>query len=100
MEQQNNKLTVDIMAEIFKIFSDPTRLSIIYELMKGELCVGEISDKLQMSQSSISHQLRILKSKNIVKGRRIGKNILYSITDRQVEEMLKAINELNTNRIP
>lgn len=72
------------LSEIFKVFSDHTRLKIIFALLKSELSVNEIAAALDMSQSSISHQLRTLKNAKLVKYERDGKNIIYSLDDNHV----------------
>ena len=72
------------MADLFKIFSDSTRIRILDILIKGELCVQDIADSLQMTQSAISHQLRVLKQAHLVKSRRDGKTIYYSLADDHV----------------
>lgn len=76
------------LADLFKIFADPTRIKILYVLMKGEMCVCDIALLLHMSQSSISHQLRVLKQSRLVKFRRDGKTIFYSLSDHHVKTML------------
>lgn len=76
------------LADLFKIFADPTRIKILYALRKGEMCVCDIALLLHMSQSSISHQLRVLKQSRLVKFRRDGKTIFYSLCDHHVETML------------
>ncbi|MFH5881016.1 MAG: ArsR/SmtB family transcription factor, partial [Candidatus Izemoplasmataceae bacterium] len=73
--------------KLFKIFSDETRLRIIALLSESEYCVQEISDTLKMSQSSISHQLKLLRDLNVVKTRREGKNIFYSLKDEHIKEI-------------
>lgn len=72
------------LAELFKIFATPTRLQIMYVLMEGEKCVFDIAEELQMSQSAISHQLGILKQNRLVKNRRDGKTVYYSLLDSHV----------------
>ncbi len=72
------------LAELFKIFATPTRLQIMYVLMDGEKCVFDIAEELQMSQSAISHQLGILKQNRLVKNRRDGKTVYYSLLDSHV----------------
>lgn len=72
------------MAELFRIFGDSTRIKILYDLMCGEKSVTEICDDLEMNQSAISHQLKILRTSKLVKGRREGKSILYSLADDHV----------------
>ena len=76
------------LAELFKVFGDPTRIRILYALSIEELCVQEIADKLDMSQSAISHQLRILKQMSLVKFRRDGKTIYYSLADDHVATIM------------
>ena len=72
------------LAELFKIFAAPTSLQIMYVLMEGEKCVFDIAEELQMSQSAISHQLGILKQNRLVKNRRDGKTVYYSLLDSHV----------------
>lgn len=80
--------TVKNLSDLFKVLGDTTRLRILEILTEGELAVGEIADQLQMTTSAISHQLRLLKSNKLVKNRRDGKNILYSLDDQHVLEIL------------
>ncbi len=79
---------VYFLADLFKVFGDPTRIKILYLLLKGELCVNDIAASLSMSQSSISHQLKILKQHRLVKFRRDGKTIFYSLDDDHVVNIL------------
>lgn len=76
------------LAELFKVFGDPTRIRILYALSAGELCVCDIASVLNMSQSAISHQLRVLKQIQLVKFRRKGKTVYYSLADSHVETIL------------
>lgn len=76
------------LAELFKVFGDPTRIRILYALSAGELCVCDIASVLNMSQSAISHQLRVLKQNHLVKFRREGKTLYYSLADSHVETIL------------
>ncbi len=69
------------LIEIFKTLSDPTRLRIVRALMEGELCVCELENILGVSQSNISHQLRILRQADLVKDRKVGKWVFYSLED-------------------
>ena len=69
------------LAEFFKVFGDGTRLKILYVLLSSEMCVYDIAAVLGMSQSAISHQLRVLKQMDLVKNRRDGKTIFYSLAD-------------------
>ncbi len=76
------------LSELFKIFGDSTRIKILYSLLETELCVSDIALILNLSQSSVSHQLRILKDAKLVKFRRAGKAIFYSLDDEHVRMML------------
>ena len=76
------------IAELFKVFSDSTRVRILYALGEGELCVCCIADLLGMTQSAISHQLRVLKQSRLVKYRRDGKTIYYSLCDGHIKTIL------------
>lgn len=86
------------LAELYKIFGDSTRIRIINILIDNELCVNQISEKTNVSQSAISHQLRILKSSKLVKYRKEGNLIFYSLADDHVEKIFKIgcehINEI------
>ncbi|MBQ1410777.1 MAG: winged helix-turn-helix transcriptional regulator [Oscillospiraceae bacterium] len=72
------------LADAFKLFSDSTRLKILYALMEAEMCVCDISVLLGMTKSSVSHQLRVLKQSNLVKYRKAGRVIYYSLADDHV----------------
>lgn len=76
------------LAEFFKVFGDATRLKILYVLLGAELCVYDIAMVLGMSQSAISHQLRVLKQLDLVKNRREGKTIFYSLADSHIVTIL------------
>jgi ArsR family transcriptional regulator len=76
------------ISELFKVFADQTRAKILFLLCDNELCVNDIAKHLDMSQSSISHQLRILKQSRLVKFRRDGKTLYYSLCDNHVKTML------------
>lgn len=73
------------LAELFKIFGDSTRIKILYALFNGEKNVGEIADSLDMNQSAISHQLKILKTSKLVKSRREGRTVMYALADEHVK---------------
>ena len=83
------KETMDDIAELFKGFADPTRVHILSLLAQKELCVTDIAEAVEISQSAISHQLRILKQMHLIKSRREGKNILYSLADDHVLTILE-----------
>lgn len=72
------------LAELFKVFGDATRIKIMFELFKAEVCVCDLAQALDMTQSAISHQLRILKQNKLVKSRRAGKSVYYSLADDHV----------------
>lgn len=76
------------LADFYKIFGDATRLKILYVLLCSEMCVLDIAKLLDMSQSAISHQLRILKQMDLVKNRREGKTIFYSLADSHIVTIL------------
>ena len=76
------------LAEMFKMFGDSTRIKILYTLFESELCVGDIAQLLRLSQSSVSHQLRILKDSKLVKFRREGKSMFYSLADDHVRMII------------
>ena len=77
------------LADLFKMFSDSTRLRILYELLSGEKNVGELSEALEMNQSAVSHQLSNLKAAKLVKARRDKKSMYYSLADDHVESIIK-----------
>lgn len=83
MKQVDDKKLVQL-ADLYKVFGDPTRIRILYVLSKQEMCVQDIADTLSMTQSAISHQLRVLKQNFLVKNRRDGKTIYYSLDDDHV----------------
>lgn len=77
------------LAELFKIFGDSTRLRIMSALLNHELCVCDISDALEMNQSAISHQLRVLRTSGLIKVRRCGKSAFYSLDDDHVKKIIE-----------
>lgn len=76
------------LADFFKVFGDATRLKILYVLLSSEMCVYDIAAVLGMSQSAISHQLRVLKQMDLVKNRREGKTIFYALADGHIVTIL------------
>lgn len=78
------------LAELFKVFGDTTRIKIICALFESEMCVCDLSALLNISQSAISHQLRVLKSARLVKFRRAGKVIYYSLDDEHIKQIFDA----------
>ena len=76
------------LAELFKVFGDTTRIRILYVLFESELCVCDIAELLNMSQSAISHQLRVLKQARLVRNRREGKTVYYFLADEHVRTII------------
>lgn len=76
------------LAELFKIFGDTTRIRILYVLFESEMCVCDIAEVLKMTQSAISHQLRLLKQAKLVKNRREGKTVFYALADDHVRAII------------
>ena len=87
------------MADLFKVFGDPTRVRILFALFQQEACVQEIANRLGMTQSAISHQLRILKQARLVSSRREGKSIFYALADDHIYTIFRqALNILQNNQ--
>ena len=76
------------LAELFKVFGDSTRIRILFVLFEAEVCVCDLAQALNMTQSAISHQLKILKQNKLVKNRREGKSIFYSLADDHVRTII------------
>ena len=76
------------LAELFKVFGDSTRIRILFVLFEAEVCVCDLAETLQMTQSAVSHQLRILKQNKLVKSRREGQSIFYSLADGHVRTII------------
>ena len=76
------------LADLYKIFADSTRIKILYALHDSELCVQDIADAVQLSQSAVSHQLRVLKDSKLVRFRREGKTVFYALDDDHVRSIL------------
>lgn len=76
------------LADLFKVFGDTTRIKILYALMGNELCVADIAETIGATQSAVSHQLRTLKQSRLVRAKRDGKNVIYSLSDDHVYTML------------
>lgn len=89
MQPINEKQIQERIAELFKGFADTTRVQILTLLLDRELCVSDIAEAVELSQSAISHQLRLLKQMHLIKFRREGKNILYSLADDHVRTILQ-----------
>ena len=81
------------MAKLFKVFGDSTRMKIISALLQDELCVGEIAEITNSTQSAISHQLRVLKQAKLVKFKKVGKTVYYSLDDDHIYQIYKLVKE-------
>ena len=79
------------LADLFKVFADSTRIRILFVLFESEVCVCDLAKVLNMTQSAVSHQLRILKQSKLVKSRREGKSIFYSLADDHVIKLLDVV---------
>lgn len=87
--QMPDESLTEKLSEMFKVFGDGTRIRILWALFDKELCVYDIAEKLGMSQSAISHQLKTLKIARLIKSRRDGKNVFYSIDDDHVKKIIE-----------
>jgi ArsR family transcriptional regulator len=76
------------LAELFKVFGDSTRIRILYALFESDICVCDLAETLQMTQSAVSHQLKILKQSKLVSSRREGKSVFYFLADDHVRTMI------------
>ena len=76
------------LSELFKVFGDSTRIRILFVLFEAEVCVCDLAKALNMTQSAVSHQLRILKQNRLVKSRRAGKSVFYSLADEHVRTII------------
>ena len=76
------------LSELFKVFGDSTRIRILFVLFEAEVCVCDLAAALRMTQSAVSHQLRILKQNRLVKSRREGKSVFYSLADNHVRTII------------
>lgn len=88
-DEPNIEVLYDL-SELFKVFGDSTRIRILTALTAGEMCVLHLAEHLEMGQSAVSHQLRILRSSGLVRPRRAGKTVFYSLDDDHVREILEA----------
>lgn len=77
------------LAELYKSFSDPSRLKILYTLLKNDMTVGDIAESLQMSQSAVSHQLKGLRASRLVKYEKLGKHVVYTLDDDHVRSIFE-----------
>ena len=86
-----NEEAIERASNLFKALSEPNRLTIIYLLSLGELSVGELTMRIEMTQSAVSHQLKILKAARLVKSKKEGKSRIYSLTDAHVYEIVNQV---------
>ena len=89
METELQQEFIQELAEFFKIFGDATRIRILQTLLEGERNVGDLADVLEMSQSAVSHQLRVLRQNDLVKYRKEGKTVFYSLDDEHIRMVLE-----------
>lgn len=87
------------LSEFFKVFSDATRIQMLYVLSLEELCVCDITEVLNMTQSAVSHQLKILRQERLVKYRRDGKTVFYSLDDDHIRQLLnQGLDHIHENK--
>ena len=89
MEKELQQEFIQELEEFFKIFGDATRIRILQTLLEGERNVGDLADVLEMSQSAVSHQLRVLRQNDLVKYRKEGKTVFYSLDDEHIRMVLE-----------
>ncbi len=77
------------LSELFKIMGDKTRMKLLWAMDNGELCVGDLAYLLNMTKSAVSHQLKVLKDSKLVKSKKIGKHVLYSLNDDHVKTIFE-----------
>jgi ArsR family transcriptional regulator len=87
--EKNDSKDLFSLAELFKVLGDPTRIKILDALSVSELCVCDIAEIMEMGSSAVSHQLRVLRAAKIVKFRREGKNVIYSLDDDHVRSLIE-----------
>ena len=84
---------LDTLSELHKALGDYTRIRILWLLMKREWCVSELAGEMKMTESAISHQLRVLRGVRLINGHRVGKNVFYSLADNHVRACLKTFDK-------
>jgi|SRR5687768_14273363 ArsR family transcriptional regulator, lead/cadmium/zinc/bismuth-responsive transcriptional repressor len=89
MSQQLDERAIEGLTEIFRVLGDPTRVRILDVLSRGELCVGHLANQLGVTESAVSHQLRLLRNTRIVRARRKGRMIFYSLDDEHVLSLFR-----------
>ena len=87
--RRQDSVAVEALAEFFSILGDPTRLRIVEVLAEGELCVCDIASEIDLSESAVSHQLRLMRGMRIVRGRRDGRSVFYSLDDQHVLDLFQ-----------
>ena len=87
--QMPDAATLARLADAFKTFGDPTRVRILWALSVGEMCVGHLAELLQMEQSAVSHQLRVLRQAHLVRFRKEGRSAVYALDDDHVQHILQ-----------
>lgn len=95
LDRLKNEMPTDEMiaelSDVFKVFGDGTRIRILWVLFDKEVCVYDIAEAVGMTQSAVSHQLRVLKQARLVKARRMGKNTFYSLDDEHVKRIIEQV---------
>lgn len=89
MLKQTTQKEIDNLSDMFKLFSDPTRLRIICTILNDELRVNDICEILEMNRTTVSHQLKLLRDSKLVKYRKMGTEVYYSLKDSHVEQMIR-----------
>ena len=89
MEQELENDFIHDVADFFKVFGDSTRVKLLQKLLQSELCVGDLAESLEMTQSAVSHQLRVLRQNGLVKYRKEGKTVFYTLDDDHIKEVLE-----------
>lgn len=89
VSQLTNPAAVEALAETFRILGDPTRLRIVDALAESELCVCDIAERVGMSESAVSHQLRLMRAQRIVRGRREGRCVYYTLDDQHILDLFQ-----------
>lgn len=88
LEMMPDEERIKELADFYKVFGDATRVKILYVLLESEMCVCDLAAVLKMTQSAISHQLRVLKQMKLVKNRRDGKTVYYSLADDHIQNII------------
>lgn len=91
--QMDGAAGLEELAQLFKVLGDHTRIRILSALARAEFCVCDLTELLAMNQSAVSHQLRVLRDARIVKSRKQGKNVLYSLDDDHISELIRLGSE-------